>query len=454
MSQLPTPVLDALTAIVGAEYVVTGAAACRQGSGDCYWYSPVLKPLLENKAADVIVHPGTVDELIAVVALAARERVPLILRGAGTGNYGQGVPMQGGILLNTKRLDRILELTPAAAKVETGILLKTVEQQARAIGAELRFFPSTLLTATAGGFLAGGSGGVGSITWGTLWDPGNVLGATVVTVEAQPQVIQVSDYQALQGVIHNCGLTCVIVDLTLALAPAQPWEQYALAFADIEAALRFAQALAYDEHVPKRLITALEWPLPSYFPLLVRAGASVEGKAQLLLQVVLDPAAMRARAEAAGGAVTWHGPHADYLRRGLWLVDYTWNHTTLWAMKADPTLTYLQDAFDPERLFEQVRLRKARYGAGVLEHVEFMQARGRIVPQGLSVVRHHSKAQLWELIAYCEEIGMRIANPHTHYLDEDSRWNGQPILDAKAAWDPHNLLNPGHLRAQEKMDTP
>jgi hypothetical protein len=65
----------------------------------------------------------------------------------------------------------------------------------------------------------------------------------------------------------------------------------------------------------------------------------------------------------------------------------------------------------------------------------------------LTLVRYQSKPQLWELIDYCESIGMRIANPHTYYLDEDVRWNGQPILDARARWDPHSLLNPGHLKA-------
>ena len=49
-------------------------------------------------------------------------------------------------------------------------------------------------------------------------------------------------------------------------------------------------------------------------------------------------------------------------------------------------------------------------------------------------------------MGYCEEIGIWNANPHTHFLDEDVRWNGQPLLDAKAQWDPQNLLNPGHLK--------
>lgn len=450
-----TDLFSQLTDIVGVDHVVSDDRQLRHGSRDCYWYSPVLKPLLDDKAADVIVRPGSVDELRAVIALAVREAIPVTLRGAGTGNYGQGVPMQGGILLSTKRLDRILELTPEYARVEAGVILNTIEQEARqTVGAELRFFPSTVLTATAGGFLAGGSGGVGSVTWGTLWDPGNVLGVTVVTVEAEPRTLTLTDPDAMRGVIHNCGLTCIITDLTLALAPARLWSQSVVAFPDFESALRFGESLAYDEAVEKRLITPLEWPVPSFFRQLVRQDGCPDGQAITLLHLLLTPDEIAEKAAPFGGTVTWHSPHENYGRTGQpQLTDFSWNHTTLWAMKADEQYTYLQDAFDPERVHEQLRLRKERYGDQVLEHIEFMKFRGTLGPQGLSLVRFESKEQLWELIAFCESIGVVIANPHTHYLDEDVRWNGQPILDAKERWDPHALLNPGHLRSRENEET-
>lgn len=117
----------------------------------------------------------------------------------------------------------------------------------------------------------------------------------------------------------------------------------------------------------------------------------------------------------------------------------------MWAIKADNRITYLQDQFDPERVYAQLAMRKARHGAELMEHIEFMRFRGRMYPQGLTLVRYRSPQQIDELIAYCESIGIWVANPHTHRLDEDVRWNGQPILDAKARWDPHGLLNPGHL---------
>ncbi len=450
MSTVPAALLDALAAVVGAEHVITDPTQLNNNSRDCYWYSPVLKPQLDDKVGELIVRPGTVDELVAVIRLAFAAQLPITARGAATGNYGQSVPLQGGLIINTKRLNQILALTPTAAQVETGTLLITIEKAARAIGAELRFFPSTLMTATAGGFLAGGSGGVGSVTWGTLWDPGNVLAATVVTVEAEPRVLTITNAEELQGVIHNCGLSCIIVDLTLALAPAQPWSQYVVSFPTFAAALRCGQQLAHDDTLIKRLITVLEWPIPSFFRQLVRVGASPDGQAQMLLMLTDDETAVQRLVQDEGGTVQWRSAPEEYLNGALLLSDFSWNHTTLWAMKADSRWTYLQDQFDPDRVFEQIQMRKERYGDDLLEHIEFMRFQGRMYPQGLSLVRFHSKEQLWALMDYCEEIGIWNANPHTHYLDEDVRWNGQPLLDAKAKWDPTSLLNPGHLKRLAK----
>ncbi|MBI1296898.1 FAD-binding protein [bacterium] len=442
-------VLAQLRAIVGEEHVLTDERALLQQSKDFYWFSPVLKTLLEDKRADVMVRPGTVDELLAVIRLAVRQRIPITARGAGTGNYGQGIPIHGGILLNLKRLDQILEVTADAMRVQAGTLLIDMEQAARNVGLELRFFPSTIQTATAGGFVAGGAGGIGSVTWGTLWDDDNVRAATVVTIEEDPQILTIDHADALRGVIHNCGLTSIILDCTLALAPAQPWAQYVVAFDNFTDALRCAEDLAFDDSQANRLVTALEWPIPSYFRQLVKDGACPEGKAVLLLHVVCDEAMLAAKVSSYGGGITWRSPHENYLRSGWQLSDFSWNHTTLWAMKTDPSLTYLQDMFLPDKVYEQLAQRKARYGDMVLEHVEFMKFGGRLVPQGLTLVRFQSPEQLAELMTWCESIGIWIANPHTHFLDEDVRWNGQPILDARARWDPHGLLNPGHLKAVE-----
>ena len=440
--------IQALKAQVGAANVATEFAQLSSLSRDCYWYSPVLKPELDDKVADVIVSPTTLEQLCVVLALAVRYRVPVTPKGAGTGNYGQGVPMQGGILLSTLKLDKILSLTPEAAHVQAGAKLIDVELRARAIGAEMRFYPSTVLTSTAAGFIAGGAGGIGSLRWGTVWDEGNILGATLVTVEAQPRVLRVNSHADMLGVIHSCGLTCFIAEVIFALAPAQRWEQHALAFDSFDDAVRFGRHVAFDAPFEARLISTHEAGITPFFKQLVRVGATPAGKAAVLLEAAAGVPEVTDAAARHAGIATWHGSHETYHKSSTpQLSNYSYNHTTLWAMQADDRWTYLQDAFSADKVLDQHHARKAVYGDSVLTHLEWLRWGGHITPAGLSLVRFEDKQQLWDLIAYCESQGMWVANPHTHKLDEDVRWNGQPILDAKRMWDPHMLLNPGHMKA-------
>ena len=65
-------------------------------------------------------------------------------------------------------------------------------------------FSSTWATATIGGFIAGGSGGVGSCTWGSLRDLGNIIRLRVVTMEAEPRVLELTG-DDIQKANHAMG---------------------------------------------------------------------------------------------------------------------------------------------------------------------------------------------------------------------------------------------------------
>ena len=73
-------------------------------------------------------------------------------------------------------------------RAEAGVILEKLDEQTiHAVGGEMRFHPSTYRMASLGGFIAGGSGGVGSIRWGGLRAFGNLLGLKVITAEAEPR---------------------------------------------------------------------------------------------------------------------------------------------------------------------------------------------------------------------------------------------------------------------------
>ncbi len=82
----------------------------QQKSRDHYWYSPRLKAELENVTAQLVVSPRTQDEVVTTLRAAFKHDVPITPRGAGTGNYGQAMPLSGGAMLSLMNLDRIVSI--------------------------------------------------------------------------------------------------------------------------------------------------------------------------------------------------------------------------------------------------------------------------------------------------------------------------------------------------------
>ncbi|MGA8491795.1 MAG: FAD-binding oxidoreductase, partial [Terriglobales bacterium] len=323
-------------------------------SHDFYWYSPVLRPQLASKVADIAVQPRDTAELISVLRYAGQRTVPVTVRGAGTGNYGQCVPLEGGILLDVSLIDKLEEITrDGVAVCQPGLRLGALETAARVQGWELRMYPSTLVKASVGGFLAGGSGGIGSVAHGGLRDFDTVRGFEVVTMEEEPRVV-LHEGDAVHEILHAWGTNGVLSRIWFALTPAIEWTQFTAAFATYDQAFTFAESIACDSSWTKRLVTVFEWPIPSFFTPVKQIAR--EGQTLILLMIAtaqLEP--LRRALASAGGQETFAGAF-DGPRTQPLLSDYTWNHTTLWAMKANPAYTYLQCGFSVSECRQQFRL--------------------------------------------------------------------------------------------------
>jgi len=152
--EVPAEMIDELGAVAGTENVITDPAGVETFSKDYYWYSPVLLSRLEGYRASAIVRACSLEVLEAVVALAVARGLPVTLRGAATGNYGQCIPLCGGIVIDLSGMDRVLGVKDGVITAEPGARLVTLEQAARAQGWELRSYPSTWMKASVGGFIA------------------------------------------------------------------------------------------------------------------------------------------------------------------------------------------------------------------------------------------------------------------------------------------------------------
>src|SRR5580698_5891864 len=431
--------------------VLTAPAVVDRLSHDFYWYSPVLRPLLASKTGDVAVLPVTVDEVLAVLRFAGKNETPVTVRGAGTGNYGQCVPLQGGIILDFSLMDKLEEITSDGVAVcQPGLRLAVLETEARKKGWELRMYPSTLAKASVGGFLAGGSGGIGSVTYGGLRDFDNVRAFEVVTMEETPRVV-LHEGPAVHEILHAWGTNGVLTRIWFALAPAVQWTQFTAAFDTYDAAFNFAESVAVGAEWTKRLATVFEWPIPSFFSPIKQVVR--EGKTLALIMIEKSQLEkLCAVAIGAGGEVTFTGPYEGPRTQPL-LSDFTWNHTTLWAMKADSAYTYLQCGFSPTDCRKQFALLRERYGAEILFHVEFMKNGDSVViPGAIPVVRFTTEERLNDMIAFCRSIGVFVANPHVNYLEDGGRYRPDNIqLLAKQKYDPRGLLNPGKMISFHKQ---
>ncbi|CAK9076816.1 Uncharacterized FAD-linked oxidoreductase Rv2280, partial [Durusdinium trenchii] len=130
----------------------------KQKSRDFFWYSPVLKAQLENVTGDLIVTPKSEDEVIRILKACFAADVPVTTRGAGTGNYGQAMPLSGGVVLSLADMTAVKEVRTGSVVAEAGAIMADIDAATRAeTGQELRMHPSTYRTATIGGFIAGGS---------------------------------------------------------------------------------------------------------------------------------------------------------------------------------------------------------------------------------------------------------------------------------------------------------
>ena len=95
--------IEALIQSLAGIEIITEATQVSKLSQDYHNFSPILTERLAGKVADIVVRPRDKQQVLKVAAACAKHRVPITVRGAGTGNYGQCVPLYGGVVLDMTR---------------------------------------------------------------------------------------------------------------------------------------------------------------------------------------------------------------------------------------------------------------------------------------------------------------------------------------------------------------
>ena len=432
--------LEALINSLSGIEIISERSQLVKLSQDYHNFSPILASQLAGKVGDVAVRPINQAEVIKVAAACAKYKIPITVRGAGTGNYGQCVPLHGGVILDMTAMQEICWVKPGVARVEAGVKLAALDKKAREIGWEMRMAPSTYRTATIGGFVAGGSGGIGSIQYGLMGDRGNLLALQVVTLEESPRVIELRG-DDVQKVNHAWGINGIITGIEIPLGAAYPWAEVIITFDEFMTGARFGQALASADGMIKKEIAIFANPIGQYFTAL--REYIPQGKHAVFLMIAESSLeSLPGLIKQFDGKITYQKSAQD-AEKGLRLAEYTWNHTTLHARTADSSITYLQSIFPTDNL-QTIEHMYHHFGDEVMMHLEFIRARGAVANPGLQLVRYTTEERLNEIIRYHEEHGVFIANPHSYKIEDGWKRAIDPEhLKFKEMVDPFGLMNPG-----------
>ncbi|MCX6501898.1 MAG: FAD-binding oxidoreductase [Microbacterium sp.] len=419
--------LDAdLREVLGPRGVSRDMRQREKASVDGARMSPIIAELLPLGIADIVAFPTNAEEIARVVGIAVRHGAPITPRGKGTGNYGQAIPMPGGLVLDTSRARAVIEVGDGTVTAEAGAPMTAIEQAARATGQQLWMYPSTVHS-TLGGFLAGGSGGTGTIAHGSN-DMGFVVALDVVTPVSDGELVHLEG-DAAQAFVHNYGTAGIIARPTVRLEPLQDWRGLYASFPDFAGSQSVLRELGRLRPAP-RLVSADTVHITAQLP---PDPAFPEGRSSL--RMIADPAIVAAATaiiEGAGGRIedVREGPQAS-----LALSVLSYNHPIEWLQKSEPGV-YFHVEVSGDALIDRIDEVHAVYPGGQL-HIEA----GHTVPIGMLAGIYESPDAVYQGIARLGELGVGVHNPH--------QWNVDFRLHETVALarttDPHGLLNPGKL---------
>jgi alkyldihydroxyacetonephosphate synthase len=209
-------------------------------AADTYWKalaarangSPLGRP-------DVVVRPASEEDVAATLEVANRRRIPVVPWGGGSGSQGGAVPVEGGIVLDLARLDRIVDVdeTSLTVTAEAGVNGLRLEQELNGRGLMLPHYPASVDLATVGGYVAARGSGVLSTRYGKIEDL--VLSLRVVlptgeTIETVPVPRHAVGPELTQLFVGSEGTLGVITRATLQLAPLPAKRRFeAVSFATV-----------------------------------------------------------------------------------------------------------------------------------------------------------------------------------------------------------------------------
>jgi glycolate oxidase len=414
---------------------------------------------------ELVVLPGSTEDVQTVVRACHRERVPFVARGAGTGLSGGATPLAGGVVVSLARMNRILEvdLDGQRITVETGVANLDVT---RAVASEGFFYapdPSSQQVCTIGGNVAENSGGAHCLKHG--FTVHHVTGVTLVlpdgeVVELGGKALDPDGMDLLGVVVGSEGTLGIVTSVTLRLVRVPETVRTLLAgFETMDSAGAAVSGIVAAGILPSAIemmdrltIEAAERAVAPGYP--ENAGAvllvELDGVAA---QVDEDAAAVEAICSSAG-AFEVRAASDDHARALLW----KGRKSAFAAMGRVATDYYVQDGVVPRTRLPEVlrRIEELSTEHGLRVGNVFHAGDGNLHPLVLYDAEQGETEKARELaeaiLEACLDAGGSLTGEHGVGMDKAcsmplmfSERDLDVFLRLRSAFDPEGLCNPGKV---------
>ena len=202
---------------------IVGETNVRDNPADLYVYSSDAS--VHSKSPDAIVRPNSIKQVQEIMRYANKNKIPIVARGAGSGMSGQTVPLAGGIVLDMKRMDKVIKISPEdlLCIVEPGVINDELNNILKPYGFFFPPTPSSGRICTIGGMIGTNASGNRSVKYGATRDA--IIGMKVVLANGDLVTlgsntkVDSSGYQLAKLMVGSEGTLGIVVEATLQISP-------------------------------------------------------------------------------------------------------------------------------------------------------------------------------------------------------------------------------------------
>lgn len=451
-------------AIVGSKYYL-------DSPNELYAYSYDATPIYQSMP-DAVILPGTTQEVSEILKIANEHLIPIVPRGSGTNLAGGTIPVQGGIVLNMNRFNKIYEIDQKnlTATLGTGVVTTDLHNAVEAVGLFYPPDPGSMRISTVGGNMAQCAGGMRGLKYGVTKD--YIMGLEYVLPSGEvlrcggKNVKDVAGYDMTRLLVGSEGTLGVVTEITVKLVPLPETKRTLVAYyRNLVDAARTVEKVIASKIIPATM-EFMDQSTMKVVDDFAKLGLPLDMKSMLLIeqdgaedQVVLDIERIAAIAKQEGAALVEvsgtpeEGAKLLAARRSALAALSRLRPTTILEDATVPRSRLADIVEEVERVAEKYQVQICTFG-----HAGDGNLHPTCMTDELNKEEIHRVEQAFdEIFRAAIRMGGTITGEHgvgmakMNYLSLKVGDGGIELMKRlKAAFDPNNIMNPGKMFANSE----